>query len=1033
MPKRFVVRLRQNSPTGIVVASSQVITINGLNDDKISDNDFTDRTLSGKVTTADRHACFLRSITTGQWGIGSSNYFIQSGKTILVNWNTTISGIYESVSWYAVNPYTFSMFNSNGLAIKGDYKNLTATGFGGSFEIPTVPVLAPQTFQIVLFSEELAYSKLLAKSEIYTLMPMELTVNGPSTAVSGQPIYVTISGNPDEIVEWYGVTNGSSTTDASGVVTVDLAASGNVAPGAHTWDFGGSKTNNSPKHSVTVIELCVPIYVPTVVKETEIVKIEIPTIIQTGLPGTPGTPGSTTSTTTQAPIDDSTTPSFEPGYTLTPNKTEYNEGETIEWTISANPLSSVTYPRFFRAVVQNPKSAEPGITSGDFVSTVAGTGSSTTSQTGSSTTSDKDYTEKTILLSGQGEQVLPFKWNTITRADLLTEGNENLTVNLYSWAASQNPNNTLRATASVTIVDTSKNKEPFYKISASPTTVNENATIQITIETDDDIPEAGRNFKVVASGTNVTASDFTGNKLEFGPVVFTASPGTMNVGIAQDNLMELDEVVTLKLYSWVGAVQDSTLRASTTFTITQPKTLPTVTVPSQVFVNQLIPFEISGGLPGDQVVVSKDDDVITGVVPSNPFNLNDSGSFPATSNGRLPGQSIGGYKFKFCFDGLEECVTKDVVVVPNSASLELKVTTQGTNETKTGFPLCASITGSVGDKITLYATIDPVSTAILQQVKTVTLTKNSETFCDIVTPNKPGIWRIEGRRGGDKAADDINITSATGTGETTTVTAPGNTGTGTPGSVNCPRLISYTKLANGNLDFTITGDPVPNVVEVRISPIAAGTSSYNNYDQTTVFKWPDFNTMRDNNTKGTVDLQRYIARNLNYAVRFIIYGPGTCRYESGSGGSSIGDYKIVSQDTAQLSGLGSVVASGLTSQMTSAGMIENRYDVFATFHSDGSVSYGWISAPGKYPRLQWTTIVAIGAGNSFEIKATVTNNNKAVLNGSFNSWISLSQDRTWTMNKGIPLKTYPSAAIKLEFRKSGSTTIAKTMNINFNA
>lgn len=62
MPKQFVVRLRRGSPTGTIVANSQVITINPLSGTSIFPSNFSDGRLQGKLTTNNRVANFLKTI-----------------------------------------------------------------------------------------------------------------------------------------------------------------------------------------------------------------------------------------------------------------------------------------------------------------------------------------------------------------------------------------------------------------------------------------------------------------------------------------------------------------------------------------------------------------------------------------------------------------------------------------------------------------------------------------------------------------------------------------------------------------------------------------------------------------------------------------------------------------------------------------------------------------------------------------------------------------------------------------------------------
>lgn len=62
MAKKFVVRLRKGSPSGNIVANSQVITIDPLAGGTIFPSNFTDGRLQGKVTTLDRVANFIKAV-----------------------------------------------------------------------------------------------------------------------------------------------------------------------------------------------------------------------------------------------------------------------------------------------------------------------------------------------------------------------------------------------------------------------------------------------------------------------------------------------------------------------------------------------------------------------------------------------------------------------------------------------------------------------------------------------------------------------------------------------------------------------------------------------------------------------------------------------------------------------------------------------------------------------------------------------------------------------------------------------------------
>ena len=63
MARKFVIRLRKGGPAGIIVANSQVIDIAPLSSDVMRPNNFTDGRLQGKITTLNRVASFIKTVS----------------------------------------------------------------------------------------------------------------------------------------------------------------------------------------------------------------------------------------------------------------------------------------------------------------------------------------------------------------------------------------------------------------------------------------------------------------------------------------------------------------------------------------------------------------------------------------------------------------------------------------------------------------------------------------------------------------------------------------------------------------------------------------------------------------------------------------------------------------------------------------------------------------------------------------------------------------------------------------------------------
>lgn len=279
MPKKFVVKLRKGSVQGNIVATSQVITLTGLGDAAPMSSDFADGIIGGKIETVNGSACFVKTIATPKYTItplqtvnaSSNQVTIPASQTVFFTWTTSLAGVTDSVTWQAVYPDT-SVPYSGGL--ENTSGTLKIEGFSGSLEVYTQPIATSSQFQITLWSGQVGTSVLLARSISVTLVPVQLSINGPSTAVSKQPIAVTILGYANDRITYEGSTSGNVVLNTIGRAVVDLTNNKELQPGTYSWLATGEKTPGKPKYDITVIDM--------------FGKIDYP---QDGVPGTPGNAG----------------------------------------------------------------------------------------------------------------------------------------------------------------------------------------------------------------------------------------------------------------------------------------------------------------------------------------------------------------------------------------------------------------------------------------------------------------------------------------------------------------------------------------------------------------------------------------------------------------------------------------------------------------------------------------------------------------------------------------------------------------------
>lgn len=293
MTKKFVVKLRKGGLSGEVVATSQVITIKGLGDTPPITSDFKDGILGGAIRTSDKQACFVKTISAPDWTVMpvaedcvSGQCIIKGTSTIHYNWTTSLIGVTSKIRWRAVFPNTTTLFTGGGLDVTNG--TIDTIGYSGTFHVITTPIKTAQQFQITLETNE-DNGILLARSKTCTILPAELTISGPSTAVSNQPIPAVFKGYANDTVNYTGPTNGTIQLDNRGQKVVDLSSGGRLEPGVYTWSATGLLTTGNPQYTLSMIDMFGRIEYPKDGKDGAAGNPGVPAV--PGVPGSAGIPG----------------------------------------------------------------------------------------------------------------------------------------------------------------------------------------------------------------------------------------------------------------------------------------------------------------------------------------------------------------------------------------------------------------------------------------------------------------------------------------------------------------------------------------------------------------------------------------------------------------------------------------------------------------------------------------------------------------------------------------------------------------------
>ena len=244
--------------------------------------------------------------------------------------------------------------------------------------------------------------------------------------------------------------------------------------------------------------------------------------------------------------DTSTTPST-PTYVLTPDKTVYNEGETMTTIVTTSNVALGTTLYFGLE-------ATSGTLTQSDVSGLFGSGT---------------------VSAGGGSTGFAFAINLLE--DTTTEGVDKFVIKLYDQAHPFTGATLLATSTEITINDTSTTPgSPTYTLSANTNPIDEGEFLSISVVTTN--VTANTTLYWEFSGTNIGSGDFDNGVLE-GDVVIPAS-GSQSFGttIKADTLTEGNETLAVKLYSDSGrttqigntlsvTINDTSLSATPTYSL----------------------------------------------------------------------------------------------------------------------------------------------------------------------------------------------------------------------------------------------------------------------------------------------------------------------------------------------------------------------------------------------------------------------------------------------------------------------------------
>jgi len=246
-------------------------------------------------------------------------------------------------------------------------------------------------------------------------------------------------------------------------------------------------------------------------------------------------------------INDTSTDSGSPTYSLSSNLDPVNEGQFLAITVTTTNVAANTtlYWQF----------SGTNITAADF---------------------NEGTLESNIVTDATGSKA----FGTTLRNDITTEGSETMMVKLFTDSARTNQ---VGNTLSITINDTSTSQAPTYSISPSVTQLNEGQSFTTTITTTN-INDGTTLYWVVDSHTGtINAGDFSSGALS-GSGTISSGGFAFSHTVAEDAATEGTEKIVIKLYTDSGhtnnvantsviTIFDTSTTANPTYVLSTPSSV----------------------------------------------------------------------------------------------------------------------------------------------------------------------------------------------------------------------------------------------------------------------------------------------------------------------------------------------------------------------------------------------------------------------------------------------------------------------------
>jgi len=491
----IAVKLFTNSGYTQQVGSTVNVTVNDTSQAKTY-------AISSSSTTLSEGGSFTITVATTNVLPGTTLYWKINEETGNINTSDFVGALDGSAAVNSQGIFSFSKNLANDLATEGEEKF-------------TVKLYTDATFNLLVASTpQITINDTSLSPQVWNLSCSPTSVNEGNTFTTT----VTTSNVPNTSTFYYELSGSNITAD-------------DFETGGSNPSLAGSAViqNNTAQFTHTVKS-------DSATEGTETVAVKI-----FANPGRTVQLGSTVNVT----IGDTSQTPATPSYALTPDKTAYNEGETMSTIVTTSNVALGTNLYFGLE-------ATSGTLTQSDVSSLFGSGT---------------------VAAGGGSTGFAFAINILE--DTTTEGVDKFVIKLYDQAYPFTGAALLAISSEITINDTSiAPASPTYTLSANTNPIDEGEFLSISVVTTN--VTANTTLYWEFSGTNIGSADFDNGILE-GDVVIPAS-GSQSFGttIKADTLTEGNETLAVKLYSDSGR----TTQVGNTLSVTINDTSINPAVPS---------------------------------------------------------------------------------------------------------------------------------------------------------------------------------------------------------------------------------------------------------------------------------------------------------------------------------------------------------------------------------------------------------------------------------------------------------------------